>query len=152
VYEKQNIMQPLQNGILQPLSTRRVSCCSGMVDVPAALAWWTRCSGMVDARNGESSRTVSEAAIRRASRTVSEAAIRRAMLIALCLLPAAGSSPAPGQSAMGVNEHGAYDFRARARQMPPPIPMPPRSFFEVASLRVRLRSNVHFLVCCGTYS
>ena len=107
---------------------------------------------MEAARNGESTRTVSEAVIRRASRTVSEAAIRRAMLIALCLLPAAGSPPAGGglkrESAMGVNEHGAYDFRAKC-QMPPPIPMPPRSFFEVASLRVRLRSHVHFLVCCG---
>ena len=28
------------------------------------------------------------------------------------------------------NERGAFDFKGSARRMPPPIPMPPRSFFE----------------------
>jgi hypothetical protein len=32
---------------------------------------------------------------------------------------------------MGLNKHGAYDFLQSQKSMPSPIPMPPRSFFEV---------------------
>jgi len=88
----------------------------------------------VAARHGHSSAPLGAAATRR---TVSWRAHPRQtpLILALCLLPAtcALAPPVRQESAMGVNEHGAYDFHARARRMPPPIPMPPRSFFEVAS-------------------
>eukprot|EP00802_Teleaulax_amphioxeia_P021974 Tamp_22379.p1 GENE.Tamp_22379~~Tamp_22379.p1 ORF type:complete len:347 (-),score=39.91 Tamp_22379:51-1091(-) len=85
----------------------------------------------VAARHGHSSAPLGAAATRR---TVSRRAHPRQtpLILALCLLPAtcALAPPVRQESAMGVNEHGAYDFHARARRMPPPIPMPPRSFFE----------------------
>ena len=51
-----------------------------------------------------------------------------------------------GKEAMGVNEHGAYDFRSSSRRMPPPIPMPPRSFFEVA-VTIRMLQRQQNLTC-----
>ena len=50
---------------------------------------------------------------------------------ACCQRLRGGSGVGRGESAMGVNEKGAYDFRSSRRSMPPPFPMPPRSFLEV---------------------
>ena len=42
-----------------------------------------------------------------------------------------GGGTLPYECSMGLNKHGAYDFRQSKKSMPSPIPMPPRSFFEV---------------------
>ena len=44
--------------------------------------------------------------------------------------PLRGGGGTTYQCSMGLNKHGAYDFQSQ-KSMPSPIPMPPRSFFEV---------------------
>ncbi len=45
--------------------------------------------------------------------------------------PLRGGGGTPYECSMGLNKHGAYDFLQSQKSMPSPIPMPPRSFFEV---------------------
>ena len=45
--------------------------------------------------------------------------------------PLRGGGGTPYECSMGLNKHGAYDFRQSQKSVPSPIPLPPRSFFEV---------------------
>jgi len=57
--------------------------------------------------------------------------VQSAAVVDAFVHPLRGGGGPPYECSMGLNKRGAYDFRQSQKSMPSPIPMPPRSFFEV---------------------